>query len=239
MLLAAAFVPDTAVLVPGAAGRADPLATLRAAALDAVTQALQAGRRAGAAVLVVAPGRADRTVSGQIGESLAALGIPDSLRPGRAGWHGAEPHGVSTAVAAHLLDTSGHAGAVCALELGQGPARPGRAAELRRRGAGLAEDDLVLLVVGSGTARNGPEAPLAPDEAAAQFDERLRRCLVGADVAGIGDLSEASADRLGATCWAPWQIAAGALGPAAAESTVLAEDRSLGVWHPVALWRTR
>ncbi len=104
MLVAAALVPDTALLVPGASGRTDPAAGLREVATAAVRRAVEHADR----VVVVAPGRAARrtpettpegsaasggsaharagtttvpavAVVGQVRASLAAAGIPDQM----------------------------------------------------------------------------------------------------------------------------------------------------------------
>lgn len=104
MLVAAALVPDTALLVPGASGRSDPAAELREAATAAVGRAVEHADR----VVVVAPGRAARrtpgatpagstgpggsahavagttnlpavAVVGQVRATLAAAGIPDQV----------------------------------------------------------------------------------------------------------------------------------------------------------------
>ena len=76
MLVRAALVPDTALLVPGAAGSADVLAVLRAAALAAVAEVVASGART---IVVVAPGPASRELGGTVRPSLGAAGIPDDL----------------------------------------------------------------------------------------------------------------------------------------------------------------
>lgn len=269
VLLAAALVPDTALLVPGAAGRADPLRSLRREAVRAVGWVLAAAREADAGVLVVAPGRADAVHHGPLGGSLAGLGIPDRLLGAvpvlpaapaggadpvvggpAAAWGETGPadpprHGAAVASAVHLLHAAGHRGAVRAVEVAAAriaPGSPGRAQSLRERGAAYARQDLVLVVVGSGSARHGPDGPLADDGAAAALDEALARDLAQASPAArarLAAMDEHEAAGLAVTGWAPWQVLLGACGALDVRADLLAVDVSLGAWHAAALWRTR
>jgi hypothetical protein len=80
MLVAAALIPDTALLVPGAAGDVtdredDPARLLRRAAEAAVGEALEGAEH----VVVVAPGRSDRVLAPPVRASLEAAGVPDEL----------------------------------------------------------------------------------------------------------------------------------------------------------------
>ncbi|WP_298459663.1 hypothetical protein [uncultured Cellulomonas sp.] len=160
MLAIATLVPDTALLVPGAAGTADVLPDVRSAALDAARALVAA---APARVVVVAPGDADRMVPGPLTPSLAAAGIDDAglgwgapgTRPGTAATAGTTPgsndrpadrptdrptdrstvvptvvHGVPASVALLLLDQVGWAGPVTLVEV----APPGHDAVTRAPG---------------------------------------------------------------------------------------------------------
>src|SRR5690554_2389637 len=75
VLIAAALVPDTALLVPGASGRSELLAAERSAALEAVRRVVAAGP--GRLVVVAAPaprGPGLRT-TGPVRPTLAAAGL--------------------------------------------------------------------------------------------------------------------------------------------------------------------
>ena len=84
VLVNATLVPDTVLLVPGAAGAAEVLAETRAAAVDAVRALVADGPER---VVVVAPGPADRTRRGPFTPGLAAAGIDDAL----LGWSAPGP----------------------------------------------------------------------------------------------------------------------------------------------------
>ena len=76
MLVAAALVPDTALLVPGTAGDADVLVGLRTAAVEAVAEVVAAEV---GTIVVVAPGPVPRELAGTVRPSLGAAGVPDEL----------------------------------------------------------------------------------------------------------------------------------------------------------------
>lgn len=81
MTLAVVLLPDTALLVPGAAGRADVLGDLRDAGVDALRGAVRAagGEADGpVTVVVVAPGTADRVLAAPVGSGLGAAGLPEA-----------------------------------------------------------------------------------------------------------------------------------------------------------------
>ncbi|WP_448629664.1 hypothetical protein [Cellulomonas soli] len=242
MLCAAALVPDTALLVPGAGGLADDLvAGLRAAALEAVAAVLAVPT---ARVVVVAPGREERTFAGPVRASLAAAGIPDTLLrwpvPGPAG---APVPGVAAGVALHLIhhvrgaDHLDVAEVVEVVEVaGSTPAE-----RLRARGAALvAGAPTALVVVGSSSGRHGPDAPLADDPRALAVDAALLADLADpspaarARLAGF-DPQEALA--LAVTGWAPWQVLVGAAHEQCdLEGRLLAAGEPAGAAHAVATW---
>lgn len=235
MLLAAALVPDTALLVPGAGGLADPGHRLRAAAL-AVVQAAVSGA---SAVVVVAPGRATRELDGRVVGSLGAAGVPDD----RLGWsapavgEGTESRaGVPASVGLHLLAQAGFAGPTRVVEVAPDAGLADLGARLVR-GSGTA-----LLVVGSASGRHGPDAPLADDDRAPAYDEAVL-----ADLADPGrparrrlaDLTIDDARELAVTGWAPWQVLVGAI-QAADEVVGHLEHAEVlaGAQHAAILWRT-
>ena len=109
MLVVAALVPDTALLVPGTAGDADVLVGLRTAAVEAVTEVVDADV---ATIVVVAPGPVPRELGGTVRPSLGSAGVPDDLLwwpvetvelPGQ----GQDAPAVPSAVGLHLLATAG------------------------------------------------------------------------------------------------------------------------------------
>ncbi len=238
MLVAAALVPDTALLVPGAGGVADAGAVLRADALAAVVDVASSGAR----VTVVAPGPADRTRAAPVRGSLSAAGIPDRLlawpAPGPAG---AQVAGVPASVALLLLAQAGaHASSVVEVASTDDDPR-GRARVLRDLGAGLVQDaPTALVVVGSGSGRHGPEAPLADDPRAPAYDDALVRALAdaGPDArARLAALDPATAAELAVTGWAPWQVLLGAAGDAQVTARLLARHVLAGATHAVLTWR--
>ncbi|MEZ0449221.1 hypothetical protein AB5970_15240, partial [Cellulomonas sp. ICMP 17802] len=172
MLVRAALVPDTALLVPGTAGAAPVLAEVRAAALDAVREVVASEART---IVVVAPGRAPRELAGTVRPTLGAAGIPDRL----LGWpvrdavlpgSGAGQASVAGAVALHLLVRAGRTDGLRVVEVtgAQG------ADELAALGRSLVSDGPTgMVVVGSGSGRHGPDAPLADDPRAVDHDARV------------------------------------------------------------------
>ena len=264
MLHAAALIPDTALLVPGAAGGLsardeDPARTLRAAAVVAVAESLAGCDR----VVVVAPGRADRQVEPPVRGSLAAAGVPDEmLRWPAPGPAGAVLVGVPAAIGLFVVaravahrDTGGDARVV---EVGSGgrhggrsPAgaagrttrrRTGRATELQALGAELVASGrrTALVVVGSPSGRHGPDAPLADDPRAPGYDHAVLADLADAGPAArarLAALDPALAAELAVTGWAPWQVLLGAAGEAPVGSRLLVDEVLAGACHAVLTWR--
>ncbi len=163
MLVAAALVPPTALLVPGVSGREDLLAAERRRARDVVAVLLR-GRPE--VVLVLVPDAGVEAQGSGLGWSLRATGVPDALL-GAAGLapDGAGLADVPSAVALWLLADAGWTGPV----------------EVRGAGTdGAALADLVsgpqrvaALAVGGGSVRRGPDAPLEDDPTAAEVDGEL------------------------------------------------------------------
>ncbi|TFH72621.1 hypothetical protein [Cellulomonas sp. HD19AZ1] len=253
-MLAAALVPDTVLLLPGAAGRGPDEAALRA--LRAAAGAVVADAVAGAErVVVVAPGARDRALTGDVPLGAGAAGVPDHLlrepvptvrlrpAPGApdAAVGGAE---TGTVVGLRLALAAGtRAERLHAVEVAPGPA-----GALRALGAALGADpSTALVVVGSGSARHGDDAPLPGDPRADDLDDALLRAL--ADGAGparraLAALDPATAAALAVTGWAPWQVLVGALDARAAtarDEGPAPEVRLATVWrgaaHAAVLWR--
>lgn len=246
--MAAALIPPTALLVPGASGATPVLGVERAAAVAAAT-AVRAARPD--VVVVVAQGRGPaRHVAGRLQPSLAASGVDDA----RLGWAPRASYGrgratvvddVAGAVGLLLLDRAGWTGPVeLALVDGADPA------ELHGVGARLVADrSAALLLVGGLSARRGPDGPLDTDERAAVVDD--------AAVSDLADLGPAARARLAAvpaqlaaelaiSAWAPWQVLLGAVdgpepGPAAPVPTTVRHHVSapFGATYATLSWRWR
>ena len=256
MLSLAVLVPDTPLLVPGAAGRAHVLDAERTAALVAARAVV---RIAPDRVVVVASGSLARILDGPVQASLAAAGIADA----ELGWSGhrvatraaaiAPTAGPAASVALLLLASAGWAGPVTVVEVAP-PAPAGRIEDLRALGRRLAlgADRVALVVAGSLSARNGPGAPLAEDDRAGGVDAALLSALEGvgassllADLAATSTLdplatvSGALAAELAVTAWAPLQVLLGAAEQAhrgAVDVGVRHVARPFGVTYVVATW---
>jgi hypothetical protein len=254
VLAIAALVPETVLLVPGAAGRAVVLEDVRAAALDAVGALVAA---APDRLVVVASGPVDRVVEAPVRPSLAAAGIADgvlgwAVPPEAGGPRGAVP-AVGASVALLALAHAGWVGPLTVLEVAPcdelatgadaAPAERARAAALRARGAELAAQPgrLALLVAGSLSARRGTGAPLAPDERAGPLDDAVLEDLATADPPALdrlGRISGSLAAELAVTAWAPLQVllgAAEAAGPL--DASVEHASAPFGVTYAVTVWR--
>ncbi len=255
MLVAAALVPPTALLVPGASGATPVLGVERAAAVAAAT-AVRAARPD--VVVVVAEGRGPgRHVPGRLQPSLAAAGVDDA----RLGWAPRASYGrgratvvedVAAAVGLLLLDRAGWTGPV-ELATVAGPAGGADPAQLRSVGARLVVGrPTALLLVGGLSARRGPDGPLDTDERAAVVDD--------AAVSDLADLGPAARSRLAAvpavlavelaiSAWAPWQVLLGAVdapepAPAAESAPVPTTVRHhvsapFGATYATLSWRWR
>lgn len=195
MLVAAALVPPTALLVPGAAGRAEVLAQERAAAVTAVADVLALGADRVLLVVGTDPDRAGPpwvrppASTHRARFSLGAAGVPG---PGGS----AEP---AVAVGQWLLDRAGHRGEV---ELVLAPADvPGEHLRaLGERAAGSAP--VAVVAVGGLSARRGEDAPLPTDPRAAALDEAMVAWWAGTGPAVEGPLAR----ELAASAWGPLQV---------------------------------
>jgi hypothetical protein len=258
MLVAAVLVPDTALLVPGAAGRSDVAREVRADVL----QSLRAALEDASAVVVVAPADERRGTEhpvelvGTVTASLAAAGVPDSLLPAvpvldlPGPSRGTErpvvplvtrPPSVASVVALHLLDAVGRRSGVRVVEVPRPGAAP--ASDEPRVWTELGRDlvsgdaPVVLVVVGSGSGRHGPGAPIAEDPDALEADGLLVGALTHADVATlVGGLTARRAARLAVSGWRPWQVLAGAV--AAVSPGIEGTPRDAATRTPVALTGT-
>lgn len=231
---AVVLLPDSVLLVPGAAGRADPAAGLRTAAVDALRAADPGpdGR-----VLVLAPGTRDRELTHPVGLGLGAAGLPQA--PGRAveDLPPALRADVPASTALVLLDLAGCRGPVDVREL----ARTGDPTTAPRPAADDALPTTTLVVVGSPSARHGVDAPLAEDPRAAEVDADLIAALGDGPAAlavALDALGPETARELAVSGWAPWRAAVDLLaGDAPALRAVSCTTGVVaGAQHVVARW---
>ncbi|RYV52454.1 hypothetical protein [Pengzhenrongella frigida] len=245
MLAIAALVPDTALLVPGAAGRASVLPEVRRAAVDAAGELVRARPDR---VVVVSPGPADRRLAAPLRPSLAAAGIDDatlgwSIPDAGAGAGEIVVPAIGAGVALLLLAHAGWTGPVTVAEVASSSTDPTRAAALRALGAELVAgpDRTALLVAGSLGARHGPHAPAAEDDRAAPFDTATLADLALGDPLARQRLAQIPAElaaELLVSGWAPLQVLVGAAGDAAPYAAeVRHASAPLGVTYAVAVWR--
>lgn len=209
VLLTAVLMPETALLVPGAAGTAEVLTDERSAVLDGLRDLVTAGP---SRVVVVAAAARSAALPGPLRPSLAAAGID-----GQPTWSAPPADGpavglcdVGPAVALLALRAAGWSGETSVLLVGPEPDA------LRTAGQGLEElggldgpDKVALVLVGSLSARRGPGAPLPEDDRAHPTDDAVLRDLLdlGPDArARLAAFPAALAEDLAISAWAPWQV---------------------------------
>ena len=259
MLAIAAVVPETALLVPGAAGRAVVLEDLRAAAVAAVRDVV---RSFPDHVVVVAPGPVDLILDGPVYPSLAAAGIddgglgwalPDDVPPPAGTEVGGPVPGVGASVALLLLAAGGWTGSTTVVEVappapdsvvaGQRGVDGERAGALRALGAGLVgrSGRVALVVAGSLSARNGPHAPHPADDRAGPLDAAILDDLSCGDPLArlrLAAIAGTLAAKLVVTVWAPLQVLLGAAaGVPSLKAAAAHAGAPYGVTYAVATWR--
>jgi hypothetical protein len=242
VLVAAAFVPNTALLVPGAAGTAIVLGPVRVAALAAVG-GLAAALPDRVVVVAEHPHGPPRRLSGPHRPSLAAAGIDDDVLrgpwpeepagPGRQ----PEPHApVGVSVTLYLLRAGGWAGPVDVVTVAADDA-----ARLREVGADLAAgpDRVGLLLAGTLSARRGPDSPLSADPRAAAVDDAILADLAVLGPHAVARLAAVPAQLardLAISVWGPLQVLLGALRDGAS-CTVHHGGSLSGTRYAVLSWR--
>ncbi|WP_225754130.1 hypothetical protein [Actinotalea sp. Marseille-Q4924] len=253
MLVTAALVPETVLLLPGTAGAATVLDPERAAAREAVRRLLAAGPER--VLLVTSPPRSvqDVVLRHPLRSTTTAAGIPDerwspggTAAPGTAGPTTATVVGdPGASVGLALLAEAGWDGVTDALLVAGAPRDP---EALRALGAAATADGATaVLLLGALSARRGPDAPLPDDPRAPETDEQLERDLVALDVDAVARLTGQDgtlAADLAISAWAPWQVLVGAAGAAAGgpdgspllHGTLLHSAVPLGTTYLVVHW---
>ena len=267
MLVAAALVPDTVLLLPGAAGRGpddEVLGVLRSAAATAVARTVAGAER----VVVVAPGAATRWVVGRVRAGAGAAGVPDHLLGGPVPTVELAPApvpglGPCTGPGADLVPdlgprtASGTApgpaavvGLRLALDAGADPGRlhvreiAADQTDLRMLGRAAVDGArTALVVVGSGSVRHGTGAPLPADPRAQQADGDLLAALAAGGRPArdaLAALDPALARDLAVSGYAPWQVLVGALDASPADpgpTDVLHAEVWRGASHAAVVWQ--
>jgi hypothetical protein len=204
----AVFVPMAPLLFRHLAGAADPLAELRAAAVDAVRSAVADA----SAVVVLVP------VAGR--EAPAAWWDPSGVVPGGTS--------LGAQVGAHLLELAG-----CTLPASYVEVRArGVGAHSRQLGG---NGSRALLVLGDGAAARRDGAPGYIDERSFAYDDHVAAALATGDADGLAGLDADLGAELLATGRLTWPVAAAVLRPETAELTWRGDP--FGLSYFVALWR--
>ncbi|HET7358218.1 MAG TPA: hypothetical protein VFJ09_16245 [Nocardioidaceae bacterium] len=226
MIRAAAVCPQPPLLFRELAGTHDAAAALREACHRAVADVLAASPDA---VVVVGGGEASASWDAALEPGPGVFGGPPGTARGRLP--------LSLAVGRRLLAEAGWAGPVELRAVAWGASR----AEVEQLGEQLAsrEDDIVLLVLGDGSARRGDKAPGYVDERAFGFDAETGRALAEGDPAGLLDQDAGLADELMAGGRAAFQVMAAAVRAqgGAPQAKVGYSDDPFGVMYVVATWR--
>lgn len=231
MLTAAVLVPDTALLVPGAAGAAHVLVDERAAAVEATAVLAGVDR-----ILVVPVGDGPPSDAASAAPGLAGAGIDErflawSTSRTRPEW------GVAASIGLMLLSQTGWSGTTEVVPAGS------RAAAAHDVGATAARaaDRVGLLLLGTMSARREIGAPLPPDPRAATVDDAVLADLADLDPRAVDRLAAVPsdlADDLVMTAWAPWQVLVGAVRATTGQASTTVHHVTPGpVRYAVMSWR--
>jgi hypothetical protein len=227
VITVAALVSHPPLLLRDLVGAEDPVADLRAAALDAVRALAGAADR----VVVVGPAEEDHEWDVTAAVDARRFGGPGE-RPCRPGLP------LSLGVGARLLQEGGWTGSVALRSITGDVA----AAELDALVGSVAQRPgrTGLLLLGDGSARRGPKAPGYVDERAFGWDDAVAAALADGDAATLAGLDVRLAEELMAH-GAPVFRLLGAVGlrcgPAAAARTALTyRGDPYGVTYYTALW---
>lgn len=233
VLVAAALVPPTGLLVPGVAGRTAVLDEERAAASAAVAAVLALRPER---VVVLRDGGGDADLAAGRPGSLVAAGVPDDAwlpAPRNA------PTPVTDAratVALWLLAAAGWTGDVLVRDT---TARPPHDLVAEVGADATSPTRVGFLLVGGGSVRRGPDAPLADDPRAAEVDARLVAWLTSLDG---GDVDTAAAPDDADVRWhgldavGPARALAAALAGSGLGTAAVAASVPLGATYLAATW---
>lgn len=244
MIVSAAFVPSTPLLVPEAASGAAPeLDGVRRASETALLAALDAGAQRVVVVgSVPAPGAgrghlasSTRLLDRGTG-SLRGFGVDLELALDPA-LPDPTPLSLTSTLGAWLVDRAAWPGERRALELAADAADP----ELDAAGRSLLDDGVptALLVVADGSAARSEKAPASLHPDAEAFDTDVARALGSGDPALLAALDADRAWSVTAAGRPAWRAASAALTGPAYAADLLADAAPYGVGYLVAVWTRR
>lgn len=230
----AVLAPQTALLVPGVAGRAEVLGGVRDAALEVGRDALRGAER----VVMIVPGAELRVVDATaVRATFGALSVPERAlgwpAPAVAGGPRSSEASTAGAVGLRLLAAAGWHGST---EIVEAPIAD-VTVPVEVRSAVRGAD--VVLVLGSLSARHGEGAPLAADPRADDVDARLGVDLASPNPEALERLAQLDAQLcadLDIGGGGPWRLLARCV-EGAVVGELVARDDSLGVTHAVWTWR--
>lgn len=231
-LVAAAVVPAAPALLPGVGGSADPLADVRAVAVEAVARAV-----------AVDPAARIVVVSGAVHHEGGR-----GRRPVRRTWPGVAPSGAARYSTGRVLPGALPAGLEIGRELVGGRweatlvsvAEDAAAVECARLGADLvAERPVVLVVVADGSATRTVKAPGHLDQRAEGFDARLAEALESVDGEALLAVDPVLAEELWCRGRAALQVLGGAAEGSILAGEILLDAAPFGVGYLVATWLPR
>jgi hypothetical protein len=234
VISAAAFCPQTPLLVPDlAAGAAGELAELRAACTAAISRLHAPGRR----LVLLGAGESSRSHSPLARGSLAGYGAALEVHLGDPGCGGALELPLSLTIGAWLVrEALGPRSGAIGFSVGPGGLTGPAAAEL----LALAEvEDLALLVMGDGSARRGPSAPGYLDPRAVPFDDTVIAALQAGDAAALAGLDPALGEAVLAAGVPAWRAAGRLLDGGSYDTETRYVGDPYGVSYVVASWTTR
>ena len=237
MIRGVAFCPHPPLLVPEvAAGGAGECDALRAACVAAITTVL-AGPVQPVQPVLIGSGPESLAHSPLSRGSLAGYGVPGEVHLGSDSCGGALDLPLSLTIGAWLLRTAaGPRSSALGFSVGPDFAASKAAVELLE----LAETrDLVLLVLGDGSARRSTSAPGYLDERAEPFDAAIEQALRTADAAALEGIDEQLGAELLAAGVPAWRAAGRLLDGGAFDADLLYADAPYGVAYFVATWLAR
>lgn len=231
MILGAAFVPETPLLVPQVGqGAAPELDELRAACRAALATVAALSER----ICVVGSGPARREYPAGARGTLAGFGVPLTVALGGT----ANADANADADAAPTLPLSLTVGAwLLADALGRTPGVTAcSVTDADDSLPGL--DDAALVVVGDGSARRSTAAPGYLDERAGAFDAAVARALAAGDPAALHVDAVLGAQLLAGGI-AAWHAAARAMAGHRYDAQLLYDAAPYGVGYFAAVWTPR
>jgi hypothetical protein len=234
VILGAAFCPHPPVLVPDVAqGAAGELAEVRAACAEAIADVAGLG----AQLVLLGCDSASASHSPLCRGSLSGFGVPVQVHLGAPTCGGQLDLPLSLTVGAWLVrEVLGPRNGAVGFSIGPDFAGSRAAVEL----LGLADGhDIVLLVMGDGSARRSTSAPGYLDDRAAGFDAGVVAALATGGAAALQDLDPVLGAELLSAGVPAWRAAGRLLDGADYDARLLLDAAPYGVGYFVATWIVR